>query len=267
VKVFLSWSGERSKRFASELRDWLPNVIQVIQPWMSSEDVEKGAPWFQQIGDGLAQSEGLGVFCVTPENTHSPWLNFEAGYLAAGGRARVCIAVLGLEPAELPSPLSLFQATKVEKQDFRRLIGNLNQQTERPLSDSVLERSFETFWPSLESALHAVATQKVDAPKQKKRTTDELLHELIESNRRIERQVAVLRYQDGLVVEAYNQATKGAPGLNDRSVQMLSAIPLNESNAGSRMMSLRELLNVHEHGRARARMQGTEPDGGEDSPA
>ena len=42
MRVFISWSGERSKRVALTLHTWLPDVIQAIEPWMSRRDLGAG---------------------------------------------------------------------------------------------------------------------------------------------------------------------------------------------------------------------------------
>jgi hypothetical protein len=44
MKVFSSWSGAHIQQVALILRDLLPQVINAIEPYVSSEDIEKGAP-------------------------------------------------------------------------------------------------------------------------------------------------------------------------------------------------------------------------------
>ena len=43
TKVFFGWSGERSGKLAGIMRDWIPKVIQDVEPWLSAKDLDKGA--------------------------------------------------------------------------------------------------------------------------------------------------------------------------------------------------------------------------------
>jgi hypothetical protein len=126
MKVFISWSGQRSKLIAEALREWLPLVIQSLQPWMSAADIDKGAKWSTEISRELEQAD-FGVSCVTPENLNEPWLLFEAGALSKKDGARVCTYLWELEAAAVPQPLGQFQATKCNKADTERLVGNMKE--------------------------------------------------------------------------------------------------------------------------------------------
>lgn len=81
MKVFISWSGERAKAVARALHEWLPTVIQSLEPWMSDQDISSGQRWNSEISNQLAESN-YGIICITPENQIAPWLNFEAGAVA-----------------------------------------------------------------------------------------------------------------------------------------------------------------------------------------
>ena len=81
MKVFMSWSGSLSRRAAEILRDWLPNVLQAIEPWMSTDDIEKGTRWSLDVATELSKAK-VGILCVTSDNLDSPWLYFEAGALS-----------------------------------------------------------------------------------------------------------------------------------------------------------------------------------------
>lgn len=67
MKVFISWSGPRSKAVAEALRDWLPDVMQALKPWVSSEDIRKGKQWNLELTREL-EGTHVGVICLTPEN-------------------------------------------------------------------------------------------------------------------------------------------------------------------------------------------------------
>lgn len=81
MKVFISWSGDLSHAMAQALADWMPNVIQAVKPFLSSEAIQKGARWFEQIGGQLEETH-FGVLCLTRSNLNAPWILFEAGALS-----------------------------------------------------------------------------------------------------------------------------------------------------------------------------------------
>jgi len=68
MKVFISWSGETSKAVATALYDWLPEVIQNGQPWISNHDIH--------LGEQLPELK-IGILCLTPDNLSAPWILFE----------------------------------------------------------------------------------------------------------------------------------------------------------------------------------------------
>ncbi|HEX8265309.1 MAG TPA: hypothetical protein VF596_07770 [Pyrinomonadaceae bacterium] len=53
MKIFISWSGERSHQVAQALFSWLPKVIQTIEPFLSSENIESGSRWHTEIASQL----------------------------------------------------------------------------------------------------------------------------------------------------------------------------------------------------------------------
>ena len=69
MRVFLSWSGQQSRQVAAALRDWLPEVIQRINPWMSSEDISAGERWMNQLSSELEKTS-YAVLCLPTLSGH-----------------------------------------------------------------------------------------------------------------------------------------------------------------------------------------------------
>jgi len=73
MQIFISWSGTKSKGAAEALRDWLPDVFQSVEPWLSSEDISPGKRWNSELQKKL-ESSSFGIICVTQKNLNAPWI-------------------------------------------------------------------------------------------------------------------------------------------------------------------------------------------------
>lgn len=177
MKVFLSWSGKRSQAIAEALRDWLPKVIQAVQPWLSAVDIERGARWSTDIASELAQTS-FGVLCLTPENLDSSWIHFEAGALSKTlDKTYVCPYLFDMEPADLKGPLVQFNVAKANKEDTLKLVYTVNDAQETPLPKAALEESFEVWWPKLEEMFSNLPRPQVEVKQE--RPEREILEELL----------------------------------------------------------------------------------------
>jgi TIR domain len=79
MKVFISWSGEKSRKVAAALHAWLPYIIQAVKPIMSSRDISKGDRWSDVLARELEDTQ-FGIVCLTPSNIKASWLNFEESH-------------------------------------------------------------------------------------------------------------------------------------------------------------------------------------------
>ncbi|HEX8390868.1 MAG TPA: TIR domain-containing protein, partial [Longimicrobium sp.] len=117
MRVFLSWSGQRSRQVAAALREWLPDVLHYAEPWMSDADIHAGQRWGVEVGANL-EACNIGILCVTPENVSAPWLLFEAGALSKFvGEAAVIPLLMDVSFSDINTgPLGQFQAKKLDAQ-------------------------------------------------------------------------------------------------------------------------------------------------------
>lgn len=177
MKVFISWSGERSQRLAQALHGWLPLVLHYVQPWLSEADVSAGDRWAQAIAKEL-ETSNFGIICVTPENLGSPWVLFEAGALAKSMQGTKVIPLLfNLEFSDVSGPLAQFQAKKFERSGLAEVIHSVNQSASEPIPEDRARQLFNALWPELEKQLTAIPAE---APTEKHmRPAHEILEELV----------------------------------------------------------------------------------------
>ena len=191
MKVFISWSKPKSHEVALILRDWLPSVIQSLEPFVSSEEIDKGTRWGTEIAEELEKCS-LGILCVTEENLEEPWLMFEAGALSKKIRnSYVCPFLLGVQRSDVKGPLVQFQSTVFEKEDVGKLLSTINSACgESGIASSMLNRAFEVWWPSLEEQLQKVEMKKdssITLSSSKPPKKEAIIEELLELSRRNQR--------------------------------------------------------------------------------
>lgn len=236
MKVFISWSGAASQELAFALRDWLPYVVQAIEPWVSQEDIAKGSVWFSSIRTELSTS-AFGLCCLTPENLKSPWMAFETGALVASqgiGKEGVSPILLGVKAADVVGPYDQLQATELTLTDVQRLLTSMNakQPEKQRLAADRLKEITETYWPKLELRLRAIRPLlSAVAIASVERTETEVLEDLVRTTRQTAQ--AVEAVAGGLqslshFVSAQFMARAGSHAFSARSIANIGAASLDE---------------------------------------
>ena len=91
MKIFISWSKEKSKQIALKTKELLESVTPKNQVFVSDVDIVAGEDVQARIINQIKECDKL-VLCYTEENKKSPWLLFEAGY--ARGQQKIVIPIL-----------------------------------------------------------------------------------------------------------------------------------------------------------------------------
>lgn len=153
MKIFISWSGRRSKQVADALASWLNEVFEaaLLEIFVSTQGIRAGAKWSEIINQALRDST-FGVLCLTPENLNAPWVLFEGGALSKTvGEGAVCPYLYDLECMDLKKPLEQFNGVKADKEGTRSLVFSINERLdERRIFDKLLTVNFESLWKKLE---------------------------------------------------------------------------------------------------------------------
>ena len=141
MKLFLSWSGERSKEFAKAARIWMETIFdEEIEYFMSDDDVQPGQRWVRELSISLDETD-LGILFLTSENLSSQWIAFEAGWLAKRlAEGTVFPLLLDIDPEKVTGPLSEFQCKRADLKGMQDIATAINKKLTKPVKEAVLER-------------------------------------------------------------------------------------------------------------------------------
>lgn len=205
MKIFISWSGERSRKIAELFNEWIQCVIQAAKPWISSHDIERGALWYTEISKTLADSR-FGILCLTPENKTEPWILFEAGALAKGiEENRVCTLLIDLKNTDIGNPLAQFNHTiACDKESMWELVQTINNALlENKLQEKVLKSVFETYWEQFLEKYKEISQRFKPEEHVKKRSIEDILTEILTTVRALDKR-SQMGYLDNYLLSYYN---------------------------------------------------------------
>jgi len=227
VKVFISWSGEKSKAVAKALNDWIPDVLQYVTPFMSDAAIDAGTRPMDVIEGELANTK-FGIICVTSDNFNSPWLNFEAGAISKTlglEPTRVAPLLVDLENNDVNTPLKQFQMKPLDKQGVYAVIRSINKMAmadgENSLDEARVTTALDRCWPALQLEIEAAKT--ISRPLPVTRTTDDKMDEVLESVRLLTNEVELIRRMTRTTSERFEPSNLSRLKAGMRREEILSA--------------------------------------------
>lgn len=221
--MYISWAGEKSRRAALAIGEWLPWVIPCAEPYVPPQSID-AIPWNREREEAAIDSR-FGILCVTQKNLYDPWLVFEAGALVMTA-AQPCVSafLLDVRPTEVSGPLSLFQTAVCEEGSVRDLIQSLNRACgEAAVPKERLESSFSYWFPDLRENLDDLR----DLQERPRRKDEQMPHapspveDLLALSRENQK---LLRVSDARVDVGMNDLRRGMDDLRHKMDDLLSRL-------------------------------------------
>lgn len=171
--VFISWSGQVSQDFATLLGEWIPDVLQAAEPFVSSTDIGAGSRWPNVLNENL-QNSGFGVLCLTKDNIEAPWILFEAGSISKMfGSAALVPLLIGLKRTDIKFPLAQFQSISTERSELVRLFKSIRERGAIELSDERMMRLFDLTYADKSKRISEIEAASAKVSHQPRKKVDE----------------------------------------------------------------------------------------------
>lgn len=235
MKIFISWSGERSRQVADLLSNWIQCVLQAVDPWLSSKDIDRGSLWFSEITNQLSNTHN-GIVCLTKSNLNKPWILFESGALAKGLNSnRVYTFLIDLTSNDVKDPLAQFNHTVPTKDGVYQLVRTINNSLEvNALKENILSNVFETYWPQFDKEFKEIIKNTKDEDVVVERPKEDILNEILQSVRVLDRRVRTMEEIDYLIRNQFPQVDIKSIGRSKTERALMLRTPFEEFNISAR---------------------------------
>lgn len=180
LKVFISWSGPLSKQVASVWYDLVKELFDVVQPFMSEENIGAGQRGLSKIATELAGST-FGIIVVTQENQGSQWLNYEAGALSkdlGDQTVRVAPSLVDFDrKTDVTGPLGQFQASLLDEEGIRFILTEIATAVGADVVS--VSKRFSNAWQEYRARFAQAKAEGAGRPSDARRDTGEMLDEIL----------------------------------------------------------------------------------------
>ena len=152
MKLFISWSGERSQKVAEVVKEWVQTLFpKGIDVWLSSENMIPGRLSMPKIIKALKTSD-YGIFCFVKDNCKSSWMMFEAGAIskqsdAAEAEGLYGIIFDGTIEDFRRTPFEQLQLTVFDKKSLDKMFKSINTKMgQAKIEEHILSKNVDTTW-------------------------------------------------------------------------------------------------------------------------
>ena len=152
MKIFISWSKEKSSELAHSIDDFLKGMFRdKIASWISDENIVSGTRPMTEIKKALTTCD-KGIFCLTKNNYESPWIMYEAGAMSMHESANNENAILTILFDNLKiekvkdGPLGQYQLRIYSYENIKTFAKEINDILQTFDSDELFKKQFDLNW-------------------------------------------------------------------------------------------------------------------------
>lgn len=239
MRIFLSWSKDRSRYLASAFKQWIPSVLQYTDVYMSEKDISLGERWSSNISENLSDHD-FGLVFITPENINSPWINFEAGALSKNSSSTLIPIIYKSDIMILnDGPLKQFQSQKdINKECILELIKTINSNASKEIkiNEDLLVHTFDKWWPDLEDTISRVPELKSGEQIEESPSENEMLQKIflkvneLSTHKNPTNPYPIGLVQDIIEIERYLSKLEEAIDFNDMDIDLSNSLFSDELN-------------------------------------